>query len=278
MTNAVADHAKHRGNQGADVSERCKQRQQQHRSGLDQYIPAENQRLHLESPGGEQIGRPLKAIIPDAEGRERGMPRGLAQNSMPRFIAFHLPFFIIYSVSLFIRISRRLLKSGYSVDIARVNDDRRGHAIHNRNGNGATVAYSGALLFEHRRLRPLARLDALDWLILLRRNFALDLDLLVFDQAPSFVCLFRRRVAAFPRRRRFRDNLCTGISQFALHPRFAEVCSRVVRPRLRFRLHHTPNGYVSGSPVTSATCSGVTAWLASNQIYSSNCCGRLARK
>jgi hypothetical protein len=78
---------------------------------------------------------------------------------MPRFIAFHLPFFIIYSVSLFIRISRRLLKSGYSVDIACVNDDRRGHAIHNRNGNGAIVAYSGALLFEHRRLRPLARIS-----------------------------------------------------------------------------------------------------------------------
>src|SRR5438105_15699510 len=81
----------------------------------------------------------------------------------------------------------------------------------------------GVLLFEHRRLRPLARLDALDCLILLRRNFALDLDLLVFDQARGFVCLFRRRVAAVPRRRRFRNSLCTGISQFALHPRFAEI-------------------------------------------------------
>jgi hypothetical protein len=41
---------------------------------------------------------------------------------------------------------------------------------------------------------------------------------------------------------------------------------------------HTPNGYVSGSPLTSAVSSGVTAWVLSNQIYSSNCCGRLARK
>ena len=98
MANAVADHAKHRGNQGADVSEQCKQRQQQHRSGLDQYIPAENQRLHLESPRREQIGRPLKTVIPDAEGCECGRPRGLAQNSMPRFIAFYPALFlIIYS-------------------------------------------------------------------------------------------------------------------------------------------------------------------------------------
>jgi hypothetical protein len=35
------------------------------------------------------IGRPLKAVIPDAERGERGRPRDVAQSSMPRIIAFH---------------------------------------------------------------------------------------------------------------------------------------------------------------------------------------------
>src|SRR5258705_6823593 len=74
---------------------RGKQGQQQHRSGLDQHIPAENQRLHLERPGCEQIGGPLETIIPDPEGGERGGPRQLAQNSMPRFIAFHPARFLL---------------------------------------------------------------------------------------------------------------------------------------------------------------------------------------
>ena len=89
MANAVTGHAEHRGNQRADKAERGIQRQHQHRSGLDQHIPAEDQRLHLERPGGEQVGWPLKAIIPDPERGERGRPRRLAQNSMPRVIAFH---------------------------------------------------------------------------------------------------------------------------------------------------------------------------------------------
>jgi hypothetical protein len=95
MTDAVTHHAEHRRDQRANVSKGGKQGQQQHRSGLDQHIPAENERLHLERPRGEQIGRPLETVIPDAEGSERGRPRGSAQNSIPRFIAFHPALFLI---------------------------------------------------------------------------------------------------------------------------------------------------------------------------------------
>jgi hypothetical protein len=101
MADTVTHHAEHRRNQGADEIERGKERQQQHRSGLDQHIPAENQRLHLESPRGEQIGGPLEPVIPDTEGSERGTPRGPAQNSMPRFIAFHPALFLILPESGF---------------------------------------------------------------------------------------------------------------------------------------------------------------------------------
>jgi len=89
VTDAIADHPEDRGNQRAGVVERRNQGQQQHRSGLGQHIPAENERLHLEGPGGEQVGGPLEAVIPDAKGRQRRKPRDLAQRSMPRFIASH---------------------------------------------------------------------------------------------------------------------------------------------------------------------------------------------
>ena len=95
VTDAVADHAEYRGDQGTGVIERAEQGQQQHRSSLDQHIPAEDQRLHLERPRCEQIGRPLESIIPDAEGCQRGRPREPAQNSMPRFIAFHPVLFLV---------------------------------------------------------------------------------------------------------------------------------------------------------------------------------------
>jgi hypothetical protein len=50
MADAVADRAEHRGDERADIDQRRKQRQKQHRSGLDQDVPAENDRLHLERP------------------------------------------------------------------------------------------------------------------------------------------------------------------------------------------------------------------------------------
>ena len=95
VADAVADHAEHRGDQRADEIERGEHRQQQHRAGLDQHIPAENQRLHLERPGGEQIGGPLETVISDTEGCQRGRPRELAQIPVPRFIAFHPALFLV---------------------------------------------------------------------------------------------------------------------------------------------------------------------------------------
>src|SRR6266568_5873360 len=98
MTDTVADDAEHRGHQRADITERCKHREQQHRPGLDQHVPAEDQHLHLESPRGEQIGGPLKTIIPDPEWRERGRPREVAQDALSRFIAFHPALFLVLAL------------------------------------------------------------------------------------------------------------------------------------------------------------------------------------
>ena len=100
MTDAIADHAEHRSDQRAYVSQRSKQRQQQYRSRFDQHIPAENESLHLERPRCEQIGRPLETVVPDSEGCERGRPRQTAQASMPRFIAFHPALFLVLLGSL----------------------------------------------------------------------------------------------------------------------------------------------------------------------------------
>ena len=50
---------------------------QQHRTGLDQHVPAEDQRLHLERPRGEQIGRPLEPEARNPEWREHRRPRAV---------------------------------------------------------------------------------------------------------------------------------------------------------------------------------------------------------
>ena len=88
MPDAIPDHAEHRRDQCPDILQRCEYREQQHRARLDHDIPAEHQRFHLERPGGEQIGRPLKAIVADLEWRERGSAFGSAQDAMTRFTAF----------------------------------------------------------------------------------------------------------------------------------------------------------------------------------------------
>ena len=98
MADAVADHAEHRRDQRADIIERGEHRQQQHRSGLDQHVPAEDQRLHLERPRCEQIGRPLEAVVPDLEGcqcGQRGRPRNPAQDALTRFMRSTLPCFLL---------------------------------------------------------------------------------------------------------------------------------------------------------------------------------------
>ena len=88
MPDAVPDHAEYRRDQCPDILQRCEHGKQKHRTGLDQDVPAEHKRLHLERPGGEQIGRPLKTIVADVEWRERGSPRGSAQDAMTRFTSF----------------------------------------------------------------------------------------------------------------------------------------------------------------------------------------------
>src|SRR5439155_5238698 len=95
VTDPVADDAEHRRYQRPDIAERGEQGKQQDRPGLDQHVPAENERFHLERPRGEQIGRPLKAVIPDTERCERGRSRGVAQDALSRFIAVHPALFLV---------------------------------------------------------------------------------------------------------------------------------------------------------------------------------------
>lgn len=87
MAHPVADHAEHRRDQGPDELQRRKHGEQQHGARLDHDVPAEHQRLHFERPRGEQIGRPLEAIIADAEWRECGRSCGCAQDAMTGFTA-----------------------------------------------------------------------------------------------------------------------------------------------------------------------------------------------
>ena len=74
MADPVAHDAEHRRHQGARELQGAEQRQQQHRARLGQHVPAEDQRLHLEGAGGEQVGRPLEAKAAVAEERERREP------------------------------------------------------------------------------------------------------------------------------------------------------------------------------------------------------------
>ena len=78
MADAVAGHAENRRHDGADEQEGAEDGQHQHRVGLDQHVPAEDQRLHFEGAGGEQVGGPLEAEAPDAErGHAGGRSSGL---------------------------------------------------------------------------------------------------------------------------------------------------------------------------------------------------------
>jgi hypothetical protein len=89
MADAIADNAEQRGDQGSDVAQRSEDRQQEHRSGRHKDVPAENEVLHLERPGREQIGRPLEAVVADAKWRKRGRARERCQGIVARLIAFH---------------------------------------------------------------------------------------------------------------------------------------------------------------------------------------------
>jgi hypothetical protein len=61
MTDPVTRHAEHRRDQRAKILQRTEQREQQHRAGLGQDVPAEDQVLHLAAPRGEQVGWILEA-------------------------------------------------------------------------------------------------------------------------------------------------------------------------------------------------------------------------
>lgn len=98
MTDAVADHAEHRRDQRPDELQRGHDGQQQHRAGLDHNVPAEHERLDLERPRGEQVGRPLEAVVADAKRRERGTLFGCAHSAMTRFTAIPCPCCLFFSV------------------------------------------------------------------------------------------------------------------------------------------------------------------------------------
>jgi hypothetical protein len=71
MADAVAHHAEHGRYQRAPELHGSEQGQQQHRAGLGQHVPAQDQRLHLEGAGSEQVREPLKTKAAVAEERER---------------------------------------------------------------------------------------------------------------------------------------------------------------------------------------------------------------
>src|SRR5262249_18902406 len=71
VADAVSHHAEHRREQSAEILQRCKYGEQQHGPGLDQHVPAEDERLHLEGPRGRHVGGPLEAETTNAKWRER---------------------------------------------------------------------------------------------------------------------------------------------------------------------------------------------------------------
>ena len=79
VADPVARHAEHRRDQRAGELQGAEQGQEQHRAGLDQHVPAQNQRLHLEGAGGQEIGRPLQAKSAHPEGCQGRRPEQWAQ-------------------------------------------------------------------------------------------------------------------------------------------------------------------------------------------------------
>ena len=65
---SIAQHPEHRRGEGAELLQRGEGGEEQHRAGVDHHVPAEDERLHLERPRGEQVGGHLEAEAADAEG------------------------------------------------------------------------------------------------------------------------------------------------------------------------------------------------------------------
>ena len=87
VADPVAHDAEDRRKQGADILQRGIHGEHQHRSGFDQHVPAEDQRLHLERPRSREISGPLEPEAADAERREHRESRGRAQDAAPYCIA-----------------------------------------------------------------------------------------------------------------------------------------------------------------------------------------------
>src|SRR6185295_17890097 len=89
VADPVAGQAEERREQRAEPGERGDGRELLHRAGCDQHVPAEDQRLHLEGPRGQQVGRPLEAEAAHGKGRRhlRESPRMKDQEYMQRALA-----------------------------------------------------------------------------------------------------------------------------------------------------------------------------------------------
>ena len=83
---AVADDAVDRRDQGAEILQRAEHREPEHRSGLDQHVPGEDDRLHLERPRGEQIGRPLETEAARRERRKHREARDAGNGRVGRIV------------------------------------------------------------------------------------------------------------------------------------------------------------------------------------------------
>ena len=64
---AVAERPEHRRGQRAELLQRAERGEQEHRPRAHHHVPAEDQRLHLEGPGREEIGGPLEAEAAHAQ-------------------------------------------------------------------------------------------------------------------------------------------------------------------------------------------------------------------
>src|SRR5439155_16298505 len=63
----VAEHAEHGRGQRAEKGQGSEGGEEEHRAGVDHDVPAEDERLHLERPGGKEVGGKLEAEAADPE-------------------------------------------------------------------------------------------------------------------------------------------------------------------------------------------------------------------
>ena len=74
VADPVAGHPEQRRQQRAEIEQRPEQGQRQHRTGLDQDVPAEHQILHLDAPRGREVGGKLETEAAHLERRQHRNP------------------------------------------------------------------------------------------------------------------------------------------------------------------------------------------------------------